>query len=160
MNYRLNSKVITAVAALVVVAVGLFVYTLVSAPSEEEVVVTDTTNAPNNADIRRIDGKHQYIDGVHTIAGMASVETPCHSIVVEPFFPNGEADQNAVELRFTTVLEGTDCPAVPSDAPYKVTFTAPEQTSITATWGGAPAILNLVPVAPGESLDEEFYFKG
>ena len=47
-----------------------------------------------------------------------------------------------------------------SDAPFRVTFEADEGVAITGTWDGEPIQLNLVPVGPDESLDEQFYFKG
>ncbi|MBP9760126.1 MAG: hypothetical protein KBD24_02030 [Candidatus Pacebacteria bacterium] len=159
MNYRLNSHVIAIVALLAFVAIGLFVFTLVSAPADVEVVSTGDDKAKNETIEQIIAGKHQYVGGVHTIAGLMSLPTPCHSVVVEPFFPNANAT-STVEIRFTTVLSGETCPAIVSDAPYRVTFNAPENVEISATWDGKPVRLNLVPIAEGESLGEEFYFKG
>jgi hypothetical protein len=159
MNYRLNSNMIIAVAVLVAIAIGLFVYTLVGTPAGDRGAEESTTTPPVALLDTIIAGKHQYVDGIHTVAGMLSVPTPCHSVVIEPFFVDGTAT-TTVELRFTTVREGADCPDVVSDAPYRVVFEGPENTQITALFNGKPARLNLVPVAPGESLGEEFYFKG
>lgn len=159
MNYRLNSNVIIAVAVLVLIAIGLFVYTLIGTPAGNDESQFSTTTPPTASLDAIIAGKHQFVDGMHTVAGMLSVPTPCHSVVVEPFFVDGAAT-TTVELRFTTVREGEDCPEVVSDAPYRVVFEGPENTQITALFNGKPARLNLVPVGPGESLGEEFYFKG
>jgi hypothetical protein len=160
MNYRLNGTTIALVTLLVLIAAGLFVYTLISAPTSEEVTEEEMQAVPAPETMEQIiSAKHQYREGVHTIAGMAQVPTSCHGIVIEPFFVDGAAT-TTVELRFTTVLEGEECPAVPSDAPFMVSFEAPEDVRVEVVWDGTPVRLNLMPVGPDESLGEEFYFKG
>jgi hypothetical protein len=156
MNYRLNTAMIIGVSALVVIAIALFAYTLVTAPKDEVLVEEVPTEQPSTQDIRTITAK-QYVDAdSHTIAGLVSVPTPCHSVSVEPFM-EGEG----VELRFTTILESEEvCAQVVSDTPFRVVFTAPENAPITAVWDGVPATLNLIPAESRESLDEEFYYKG
>lgn len=159
MNYRLNGRIIAVVAVLVVAAIALFVYTLMGTPISKETAQEVDTTPPVAQEERVITGKHQYVDGMHTVAGMLTVPSACHSVVVEPFFLE-DATTPTVELRFTILLE-TECEEqVVSDAPYRVTFDAPEDVQITATLDGLSARLNLVPAAPGESLDETYYFKG
>jgi len=160
MNYRINKVAILAVCVLLLLAAGLFGYTIFTASPEDDTSPADeTTNETAQPDEDRIiSGKRQFEDGIHTIAGMTTTPTPCHSILIDPFFP--ERATSTVELRFTTVLEGNECPAVESDATFQTAFEAPENVSISATWNGVPVRLNLVPVGPGESLEEEFFFKG
>jgi len=158
MDYRINTKVIAVVIALVLLAVALFVYTLVSAPADTEPVDTTETATQEDADTEIITAKHQYQDGVHTIAGKAEVPTPCHRLVTEPFFT--QADSTNVEVRFSTLLEGEECPSQPFEVPFLVSFEAPEDVTISATWNGNAIRLNLVPVAPGETIDDELYIKG
>lgn len=156
MNYRLNNTAIAIVSIVALIAVGLFVYTLISAPKDEEQNVEDMVREESPDEMRIINAK-QYVDGEnHTIAGFVSVPSPCHGISVEPFM-SGEG----VELRFTTILESEDvCPQVLTDAAFRVVFTASTSTQLTATWDGYPTTLNLVPAESRESLDEEFYYKG
>jgi len=154
MNYRINSTALTLVVLLVLVAAALFVYTLVSAPTEEPVVVEEVVEEEMVEQL--ITAKHQYVDNVHTIAGTAEVPTPCHRLVLEPFF----IGENEVEIRFNTFLEGDECAGEPFSAPFRVSFEAPEDVAITATWDGAPVRLNLVPVEEGETLDDELFIKG
>lgn len=145
------------VAALVFVAMVLFIYTLISAPGE--VGITDEPIiATLNEEERMIIAKHQYVDGIHTVAGTAEVPTMCHRLTTEPFFTHGE--MTSVEIRFNTLLEGDDCPSEAFFAPFRSTFEAPEDVVFSATWNGAPARLNIVPVAPGETLEDEMYIKG
>jgi hypothetical protein len=154
MNYRISRTALTLVVLLVLVVAALFVYTLISAPTEEPVFVEQEPVATQEE--RLITAKHQYKDGVHTIAGTAEVPTPCHRLILEPFF----VGENEVEVRFSTFLEGEECPGEPFQAPFQVSFEAPEDVTISATWDGAPVRFNLVPVAEGESLDDELYIKG
>jgi len=156
MNYRINTKVVTLVALLVVVVVGLFVYTLISTPSE---VVPPESQTPAPQDEERIlTARHQYVDGIHTIAGVTEVPTPCHKLVAETFFT--EENPTDVEIRFNTLLEGEECPSQPFEVPFRVSFEAGENAVISATWNGGPVRLNLIPLQPGETLEDEIYPKG
>jgi hypothetical protein len=158
MNYRLNTKVIALVALLVVIAIVLFAYTLVSAPTETEVSTQQATTTTTQQEERLLSAKHQFVDGIHTIAGTVELPTPCHTLVAEPFFVDDAS--STVEIRFSTALQGEECATVPTQVPFRVSFEAPEGVAIRATWDGAPVRLNLVPVAPGETLDGDVNMKG
>jgi hypothetical protein len=77
--------------------------------------------------------------------------------VPEPFLLN---EESIVEIRFNSLLEGEECPAEAFDAPFQVTFNAPEDVTFQATWDGLPVRLNLLMADPDEALTDEFYFKG
>lgn len=158
MNYRINTKVISLVTILFVVVIGLFFYSFVTAPTSTEVVETASTSNQTFTEEKLLTARHQFVDGVHTIAGTAEVPTPCHRLVAEPFFTNTEKTE--VEIRFNTLLEGEECPSEPFDAGFRVTFEAPEGARLTATWNGSPARLNLVPVQAGENLEDPAFIKG
>lgn len=157
MDYRLNTKAIGFVVALIVIAAGLFLYTFVSAPGETDNVVPEdravTVPAP-----QLITAKHRYSEGMHTIAGSLELPTPCHRVSAEPFFVDGTS---TVEVRFVTKREvnGT-CPPTPTSTPFRVSFEAPEGVTIRATWHSAPVPLNLIPVGPGEILEGDIEVKG
>ncbi len=158
MNYRVNTKIIFLVVVLVIVAFGLFVYTLVSAPdkqmqNKEEDNTSTTTEEVSDM---LLTAKHQYVDGIHTIVGKATLPTPCHRLVSEPFF----VGDNDVEIRFSTIMVGEECPSELFDEKFKVTFEAPEDVNITALWNGKKIRLNLVPLQEGETLEDEIYIKG
>lgn len=160
MNYRINTYGIWALAILFLTAAGIFTYTLIRTPTGTDETSGAEDVPPVATTEETITAKHRYAENMHTIAGMVSVPTPCHSVTVEPFFVPSEGATTTVELRFTTVLEGSDCPALVSDAPFRVTFEGPEYADLRATWNGAPARLNLIPASPDESLEMEYFFKG
>lgn len=155
MNYRINTKVVAVVALLILVAGGMFVYTLVSSPGREEAVQTEKPQ--QTAPEQIITARHQFKDGIHTIAGSAVVPTTCHRIIATPFLLDSGA---TVEIQYTTLMEGPECPNQETNAPFTVTFAAVENAVIRATWNGVPVTLNLVPLGPGESLDDTLYIKG
>lgn len=157
MNYRINTKVVTMVALLVIVAIGLFAYTLISTPTETPSTERDEVSEMQG-DERIMTARHQYVDGIHTIAGVAEVPTPCHRLVAETFFTEG--NPVGVEIRFNTLLEGEECPNQPFEVPFRVTFEANEDVTLRATWNGGPVRLNLIPLQPGEVLEDELFIKG
>jgi hypothetical protein len=163
MNYRLNKSALYGVLLLVLLAAGIFGYTLVSAPTTTELIVeedsTDVVSDTPASVPQAIVAQHQFVGGMHTIAGSVDLPTPCHNLLTEPFFV-GE-DTSTVEVRFTTSVVGDVCAQVITPARFKLTFEADENATITALWNGRPAELNLVPVPEGANLDDfEVYVKG
>lgn len=163
MNYRLNKTAITIVIILLIGAIGVFAYTLISSRGQEgpAAVSTEEENAQNDttAPAITITAKHQFKDTKHTVAGSIDLPSPCHRLLAEPFFVGGNT--GTAEIRFTTSIEGEQCEQVVTPARFKVTFEAPETAAISATIDGKDAILNLVPVPKGENLDDfDIYVKG
>jgi len=78
--------------------------------------------------------------------------------LTEPFFTGDGASQ--VEIRFSTLLEGEECPSEYFEVPFRVSFESQENVDISATWNGDPIRLNLIPLMPGETLEDELYIKG
>ncbi|KKS84710.1 MAG: hypothetical protein UV60_C0016G0011 [Parcubacteria group bacterium GW2011_GWA2_43_11] len=157
MNYRINTKVVTLVVLLGIVAVGLFFYTLVFSPTEISSPAPDQVQSGQTEE-RIMTARHQYLDGIHTIAGVTEVPTPCHKLVAETFFT--ETNSTGVEIRFNTLLEGEECPSQPFEVPFRVSFEADENAALSATWNGGPVRLNLIPLQSGEELDDVIYNKG
>jgi hypothetical protein len=159
MDYHVNTKMVAFVILLVCIAIGLFTYTLVSAPAgtSKEAALSDTTSAATTTSGRMITAKHQYRGGIHTIAGSVDMGTPCEKLVVEPFFTK---PQEEVELRFVTTKSKDTCAQVVTPAPFKVTFEAPEVVRIRGAWDGTDVRLNLLPVGPDSSIDDEAHIKG
>jgi hypothetical protein len=162
-NYRINTRAVAFVVVLVLLLLGVFFYTLWQQPNSDysETVNTDPTPVSEEtpaSDARRITAQHQYVDGLHTIAGTAQVPTPCHDIVVEPVFLDNET---VAELQFSTIADpSVICAAVVSDAPFFVSFRAEENTALRARWNGELVHLNVVPVDADATLSPDFEVKG
>ncbi len=155
MNYRLNTHALLFVGIIVLIAVGLFVYTLVSTPTERHEIMNGEPSLVENG--KMIDAYHQHQDGVHTLAGFIDVDSPCHTLTTESFLME---DGAVAEVRFNTLLEGENCPQIPFTLPFRLSFDAPEGIVIRATWNGAPARLNTIPVPPGEEIPTTPFVKG
>ena len=153
MQYRLNTTVVACTGMVVVLAIGLFAYTYVTAPTtndQPQQVEEKTTPRPDAQ--RTITAKHQYEVGLHTLVGSVNVLTSCNTVVAEPFFLT--PSRGEVEVRFSEVTGTGACEENATATTFKVTFEGPENLSMSATWNGAPVTLNLVPARAGENLND------
>ncbi|OHA57938.1 MAG: hypothetical protein A2114_02275 [Candidatus Vogelbacteria bacterium GWA1_51_14] len=106
-----------------------------------------------------ITAKHQFIDGRHIVAGEIDLPTPCHLLNTQVQVAKSLPEQ--VTINFSATSTGEACAQVITPTRFKVEFAAREDASIKATWNGQKATLNLVPVAPGESIEDfEVFIKG
>jgi hypothetical protein len=107
----------------------------------------------------RIDAKHFFIDGTHTIAGEIMMPTPCDLLETSAIVRESMPEQ--VTIAFEVVNNSEMCAQVVTAQRFKVDFAASEHASIDATYKGKPAILNLIPAGPGESPEDfEVFIKG
>lgn len=154
MNYRINIRIVAVVVTLILIATGLFVYTIVSAPAVDAPAPAPV--APQDTTERILTARHQYRDGIHTIVGEAEVPTPCHQLDTQAYLLEGDS---VAEVRFSPYLVDGVCPNSIA-APFTISFTAPASTTIQATWGGVPVRLNLIPVPETETITGDVYIKG
>ncbi len=122
----------------------------VSVPKEDSGVVEDSGVL--------ITAKHEYKEGVHTIAGEVGLPTPCHILATDYIMKSGPRE---VVLTFESSTKADACAQVITPARFKIDFKATEDAAISALWNGKKAELNLIPVGEGETLDEfEMFIKG
>lgn len=106
-----------------------------------------------------ITAKHQFVDGKHIVAGEVDLPTPCSLLETQVDVAKRLPEQ--VTINFTATSSAEVCAQVITPTRFKVEFNASEDATIEATWNGAPANLNLVPVASGESIENfEVFIKG
>jgi len=106
-----------------------------------------------------ITAKHQWKDGVHTIAGETDMPTPCHLLEWETFVAESFPEQ--VSINFTLGTQADGCIQVITPTRFRVEFQASERASINATLNGEQIVLNLIEVGPDEDLDDfELFIKG
>lgn len=158
----MNKRNIIVVVVLAILVIGLTVYWQFFAGSfgvkQSAQVINSQQTAPEEA--RIITALHQYSKGKHTIAGEVELPTPCHVLNQNVTFKS--IDPEIINIDFVTTTKDENlCAQVLTSTRYKIDFVASETASVTATWNGAPAVLNLVPVAAGESLDSfDVFIKG
>jgi hypothetical protein len=154
--------IIMSVILFVLVVVGMFVFTYLKrgelATIDETPIVTKTEVTPYDH-ITRVDAKHFFIDGVHTLVGEIPMPTPCDlvdsSALVAESFPE------QVTIDFNIINNADSCVQVVTDQRFKVSFNASSGASISARLNGRAIELNLIPAGEGESPDDfELYIKG
>lgn len=157
-----NKAIGIAVSIFVLIIAGMFVYSYIKRGELDVVTnepVVPTPSAGPYDSIDRIDAKHFYIDGTHTLAGAIALPTPCElldwDVTVAESFPE------QVTVHFDVINEAETCAEVVTEGRFSVSFDASEGARIGATFNGRPVELNLFPPAPGETPgDFELFIKG
>ncbi len=149
--------VISVVVALALILVGTWVYVKYvkndSSDLSGEVKGEETENIPD------ITAKHQWKNGKHIVAGEVNLPTPCYLLSTDSVVAESLPEQ--VTLQFTATTQGDMCAQVVTTERFKIEFDASQDATITATWNGKPAKLNLIPAGPNEDLlNFEIFLKG
>lgn len=148
----------------VLIVAGMFIFSYLK-QSELEVIQPEMpTEVETEVEglydyIDRIDAKHFYIDGTHTLAGEILLPTPCDllnwDVTVAESFPE------QVTVEFSVVNSAEACAEVMTAQRFKVSFGASEEAIIKALFMGREVELNLIPAAEGETPDDfELFIKG
>lgn len=150
------------VGLFVIVVIGMFAYAIVQQEQiANEEALTPEVEEPEVAYplVERIDGKHYFIDGVHTIVGEITLPTPCDLLEAEATVEPGTPE--IVTIRFNVINNAESCAQVLTTQRYMVTATAPSDATIQAYFIDREVPLNLIPAAPGETPEEfELFIKG
>ena len=157
-----KNTIIAIILFFVVLVAGMFMFAYL----KKAEVTTDTTPqaeepVPEDAYsyITRIEGKHYFIDGVHTVVGEVNMPTPCDLLEVNAQV--AESDPEQITLDFSVINNADFCAQTITPQRFKVSATASEDATFSARFMGRPVELNLVPAAPGETPDEfELFIKG
>lgn len=109
--------------------------------------------------ITRIDGKHFFINGVHTIVGEISLPTPCDLLTTNARVAESMPEQ--VTFLFSVLNNSEACAQVVTAARFKVSANASEMASLSASFMGSSVDLNLVEASLGETPESfELFIKG
>lgn len=154
-----QKSIILFVVLFIVLIAGMFGYAYLK---QSELVIPTaepTFNANDEYGITRIEGKHFFIDGVHTIVGEISMPTPCDLLTTTSQVAESMPEQ--VTFVFTVLNNSDTCASQVTSARFKVSATASAQASLGATFRGQPVSLNLVEASKGETPESfELYIKG
>ena len=161
---RMNQKTIVLIVALfVLIVVGMFMYAylkkteLVAEPlPQPEPTKEEPVPYP---DITRIDAKHYYIDGVHTLVGEVNMPTPCDLLEAKASVMESYPEQ--IQVSFTVINNAETCAQRITPQRFQVEASASESATFGATFMGRPIDLNLIPAGPNERPEDfEVYYKG
>lgn len=145
--------------ALIVVGMFLFTYLHTKDQTEEILVPEPTASTTNTYGITRIDGKHFFVDGVHTIVGELALPTPCDLLTTDSIIAESYPEQ--VTFAFSVVNTTDVCAQVITNQRFKIEAQASKDAYLKATFMGTPVELNLVEAAPGETPESfELFIKG
>jgi hypothetical protein len=148
---------------LVIIIAGMFVFAYLKKNEiKNDTPVTPVTQVSTTtpySDIKRIDAKHFYINGTHTIVGEIPMPTPCDLLNWSSRVSASNPEQVAVD--FAVVNNSETCTQVVTSQRFKVEFKAGANAKIEATFEGRPIDINLIPALPSESPDDfELFIKG
>lgn len=158
----MTQKQIAIIVVLFLFLIGgmfLFAYLKKTEIQINEEPVTSSVEESNAALVERINAKHFFIDGTHTLAGTISLPTPCDLLNWDVFVAESYPEQVTVD--FSVLNTAESCAAVVTDQRFLVSFDASEDAMITARFMGDLVELNLIPAAPGETPESfELFIKG
>lgn len=157
-----NRTIVLFVVIFALIIVGMFLFTYLYQKNTEPVTMPTDQSASttqNTYGITRIDGKHFYIDGMHTIVGELAMPTPCDLLTTESIVAESFPEQ--VTFAFDVVNTTEVCTQVVTNQRFKVQAPASDQANLKATFMGQPVELNLVEAEAGETPEEfELFIKG
>lgn len=159
----MNQKsIVLTVTLFILIVAGMFIFAhLKKSEIEQTPIATEPTPAEvvPYADITRVDAKHYFIDGVHTLVGELNMPTPCDLLEANATVMESYPEQVIVDFN---VINNTDtCTQVVTSQRFKVDFAASAEAMIKARFMGRDIELNLIPAAEGETPDEfELFIKG
>lgn len=158
MNQR---AVILTIVLFILIIAGMFGFAYLKKGEviNEPTVTEEPVGEVEYAAIDRINAKHFFIDGEHTLAGEIIMPTPCDLLDTSVFVAESYPEQVAVD--FSTVNNSEFCAEVETPARFKVSFSASEEAVISARFNGRTVELNLIPALEGETPDDfEVFVKG
>lgn len=154
--------IVMAIVLFMLIVAGMFTFAVMKQRELSTPPATDTAPATTTfpyPQITRIDAKHFFADGVHTIAGSVVLPTPCD--LLESSATVMESYPEQVRLEFSVINTAEFCAQVETEQRFLVTATASPEATFSATFMGRAVELNLIPAGPGESPDDfELFIKG
>lgn len=159
-----RKSIILTVALFVVIVIGMFFYAYLKSnelqdfekETLEPVVKEEQILYP---DISRVDAKHYYIDGTHTLVGEIDFPTPCDLLEAEATVMESFPEQ--VLINFNVINNADNCTQKITAQRFKVETKASVGATFSAKFLGRDIELNLVPAAEGELPEDfELFVKG
>lgn len=158
-----QKSIVLFVTLFILIVAGMFIYanlknSELKNENEETVDVIEEQEVPY-PDITRIDAKHYFIAGKHTLVGEVNFPTPCdlleaNAVVMESF-------PEQIKVDFNVINNSDTCVQVATAQRFKVEATASDSSIFSATFMGRDVELNLIPATEGEVPEDfELFIKG
>jgi hypothetical protein len=157
----MDKKTIIAIMLFFAVLVaGMFIFAyLKKAEIQEDQTVVEVEPEVEYASVSRIEAKHYFIDGVHTVAGETNMPTPCDLLEVDAQVAESMPEQ--ITLNFNVINNAEMCAQVITAQRFMVSATASEDARFRALFMNREVELNLIPALPGEVPEDfEVFIKG
>lgn len=158
-----QKSIVLVVILFILLVVGMFMFAYlkkgeIAAPTADQ-TPTEVPDAVPYPQVTRIEAKHFFIDGVHTVAGEIILPTPCDLLEAEVMVQESFPEQAIID--FTVINNAEVCAQQETAQRFKVDFAASPEATIVGRFMGREIVLNLIPAAPGE-LPEDFevFIKG
>ncbi len=157
-----NNGIIVAIVLFILIIIGMFVFAYLKKSEIENTGVTPVVEEPVAGpydSITRIDAKHFFIDGTHTLVGEVAMPTACDLLNWDSVVAESMPEQ--VAINFDVINTSDSCAQVVTNQRFKVEFQASQGASMRATFEGRPVELNLIPAGSDETPDDfELFIKG
>lgn len=158
-----NKHTIVAGIILLALIAGMFIFAYLKSKEIKEQIEVPTQNDPLTQSpydgITRIDAKHFFINGTHTVVGEMQMPTPCDLLNWDTRIAESYPEQ--VTIDFNVINNTEICAQTITPQRFNVIFSASEQAIIRATLNGRVLDVNLIPPAPGETPESyELFLKG
>ena len=146
----------------IVIVIGMFAFTAIQKrqlTNLDPVPTSHNSTTATNYNINRIDGKHYFINGLHTIVGEITMPTPCDLLSTKAEVL--ESNPPVIKFNFIVVNNSKDCPKIMTAMRFKISATSTNNANLEAYFFEKKVELNLVEAGAGEKPDEfELFIKG
>lgn len=158
-----QKSIILIVTLFVLIVAGMFMYANLKKAELQSTVDVGAQNSESEvvpyADITRVDARHYFIDGKHTLVGEINMPTVCDLLEADSVVMESMPEQ--VRINFNVINNAENCAQVVTAQRFKVEAVASADAIFSATFMGRDIELNLIPATEGEIPDEfELFIKG
>ena len=157
-----NKTIVLCIGVFLLLIIGMFGMSYIqkqTSNGNDPIITTPTASSTDPYQISRIEAKHFYRNGVHTIVGELTMPTPCDLLTADAKIAESMPEQ--VTYEFTVVNTTTDCEQKPTKQRFSVQANASDQANLAATFRGIPVSLNMVEAGADETPESyELYIKG
>lgn len=151
----MKKTIITVVSLVILLASITYAYEFIfKKPIIESPTVEEQKVAQSPIEI-----KEQYTNSTYTFAGSIPVPTPCHTLSTK----TNKISETSYQIEITTNKPQDDqiCAQVISEKPYKVSFVAQPNITVTLLVDGIEYPVNRFEVPLNQNIDTyQFEFKG